>query len=227
MNEDSMLKPALIGGVLLGILSALPLINYFNCICCAWVILGSVVAARLVREGFLRSGNAGAWRRPWASHRRDRHHRVRTLLDPPDPDGQRGGSGIMEQMKQALEQVPNLPPETREAIESLVSQGNISTVIYIVGFFFTLVLNCLVAMIGGAIGVAIFEKRKTGSSQPEPPPYQPPADSAPAAHGCGVTQFVRTEAGIIRCAPGAIAVNSGERVHRTWRISTLKMNRRP
>jgi hypothetical protein len=85
----------------------------------------------------------------------------------------------MEQLKQAAEQVPNMPPQTREAIASLAAQGGVNTLIYIVGFIFTLVLYSLAAMIGGAIGVAIFEKRRTGSGLPEPPPHQPPADLPP------------------------------------------------
>ncbi len=46
----------------------------------------------------------------------------------------------MEQLKQAAEQVPNMPPQTREAIASLAAQGGISTLIYILGFIVTLVL---------------------------------------------------------------------------------------
>ena len=178
MNEDTMLKPALIGGVLLGILSALPLVNYFNCFCCAWVIAGGVLAARLyVKDSAvpvtlgrglavgLLTGVIGTI--------------VFALFSIPLILMSRGGSGIMEQLKQAAEQVPNMPPQTREAIASLAAQGGVNTLIYIVGFIVTLVLYSLVAMIGGAIGVAIFEKRKTGSGQPEPPPQQPPADLPP------------------------------------------------
>src|SRR5688572_543103 len=47
MNQEGMLKPALIGGVLLGILSAIPIIGAVNCLCWAWVITGSVLAANL------------------------------------------------------------------------------------------------------------------------------------------------------------------------------------
>jgi hypothetical protein len=179
MNEDTMLKPALIGGVLLGILSALPLISYFNCFCCAWVIAGGVVAARLYVKGSavpvtlgrgltvgLLTGVIGTI--------------VFALFSIPlILMTSHGGSSIMEQLKQVVEQVPNMPPETRKAIESMAAQGGISTLFYIIGFIFTLVVYSLVAMIGGAIGVAIFEKRKTGSGLSDPPPTQPPADLPP------------------------------------------------
>jgi hypothetical protein len=185
MNEDNMLKPALIGGVLLGILSALPLINYFNCICCAWVILGSVVAARLyVKESSapvtmgrgvaigLLTGLIGTV--------------VFALFSIPLLLMMHRSGGVMEQLKQALSQVPNLPPEARTTIESLASQGNIDIFFYVVGFFFYLVVNCLVAMIGGAIGVAIFEKRKPGDSAHEPPLIPPPPAEPPPPPTDGV-----------------------------------------
>src|ERR671926_349031 len=45
MNDK--LKPALIGGVVLGILSAIPFVNWVNLCCCAWAIAGGVLAANL------------------------------------------------------------------------------------------------------------------------------------------------------------------------------------
>src|SRR5512137_1271769 len=47
MNKDSFLKSALIGGVALGVLSALPVLGAVNCLCCAWVIGGGMLAAHL------------------------------------------------------------------------------------------------------------------------------------------------------------------------------------
>jgi hypothetical protein len=179
MNEGHMLKPALIGGVLLGILSTLPYISYFNCICCAWVILGAVVAARLyVKDASvpvtLGSGVAIGLLTGAIGTVVSALFSIPLLLL-----ASRGGSGLMEQMKQALEQVPNVPPETRQAIESLFSQGNIASIFYIAGFFLLLLVNCLVAMIGGAIGVAIFERRPRGAAAPGMTQYQPPSDVPP------------------------------------------------
>lgn len=182
MNQDSMLKPALIGGVLLGILSALPFISYFNCICCAWVILGSVVAARLyvkdsslpvtlgrgVGLGFL-TGAIGTVVSALFS--------IPLLLL-----ASRGGSSIADQLRQTLsqlmEQMPNVPPETRSALDSFIAEGNIGIFVYIAGFFFMFAVNCVVAMIGGAIGVAVFEKRDTRPVAP-PPQFTPPGDAPP------------------------------------------------
>src|SRR5919202_4201242 len=45
MNDK--MKPALIGGVILGILSAIPFIKIPNICCCAWAIVGGIIAANI------------------------------------------------------------------------------------------------------------------------------------------------------------------------------------
>lgn len=42
--DKTKLQPAIIGGVALGLLSAIPLINLVNTCCCAWAILGGMLA---------------------------------------------------------------------------------------------------------------------------------------------------------------------------------------
>jgi hypothetical protein len=44
---NNKLKPAIIGGVVLGILSAIPFVNLANVCCCLWAILGGVIASYL------------------------------------------------------------------------------------------------------------------------------------------------------------------------------------
>ena len=45
-----MIQPALLGGVAMGVLSALPVINIANC-CCAWILFGGGLAAYLMQQG--------------------------------------------------------------------------------------------------------------------------------------------------------------------------------
>ena len=47
---NSKLQPALLGGLFIGVLSALPIISVGNCLCCMWVIGGGVVAAYLLQQ---------------------------------------------------------------------------------------------------------------------------------------------------------------------------------
>jgi hypothetical protein len=170
MNEERMLKPALIGGVALGVLSSLPVAN---CLCCFWVIAGGVLAAYLyvkdaqvpVRLGRgvalgLLTGLIGAIVMAVFSIP------LHMLLSP--------GVGMLEQLRESMGQVPNMPPETRRMMEELFAHGSI---FYVLSLIFTLCFCSLFGMAGGAIGVAIFEKRKPGAAAP--PSYQPPADGTP------------------------------------------------
>jgi len=183
MGEERMLKPAVIGGVLLGILSALPFIAFFNCVCCAWVIGGGILASYLyvkdspvpvtlgrgVVLGLL-TGVIGAI--------------VTALFSTPlFLIANRAGGG-MSQLRQVLEQLPNVPPETLGKLRALSEKGGIDVFFIAIGFVFMLVTYSLVAMLGGAIGVAVFEKRKPAAGpsdipayqQPPPPPPPPPPD---------------------------------------------------
>jgi hypothetical protein len=183
MNLEGMLKPALVGGVLLGILSALPLISAFNCVCCAWVIGGGILAAHLyvkdspqvvtlgkgVALGLL-TGIIGAI--------------VDSVFTIPLHFAlSRFGMNLAEQMRDVFEQIPNLPPESKEALRSILAgSGGVSLFLIILTGFFKLVIYGIMAMAGGAIGVAVFEKRKTGGGPqyydpPMPPP--PPVDIPP------------------------------------------------
>ncbi len=176
MNEEGMLKPALIGGVLLGILSSLPVVNLVNCVCCAWVIGGGILASYLyVKDSAapvtlgrgvtvgLATGVVGTI--------------VSALFSIPLYFLM--NRGVLDQVRQTIEQMPNLPPETRETLRQLFAQGNMNVLLFVLGVIFMLVINCLFAMLGGTIGVAIFEKRKPGSLPPEAPQYQPPASIPP------------------------------------------------
>ncbi len=174
MNTEGMLKPALIGGVLLGILSSLPVLNLFNCFCCAWIVGGGLLAAYLYVKDSpsplslgsgvaigLFAGIIGAI--------------VSVLFLIPLHFLIGSGMGFTEQAREAIEQIPSIPNETREAMRSLLDRGFIYFLL-----IFELVRFCLFAMLGGAIGVAIFEKRKPGDAPNNHTSYQPPAALPPA-----------------------------------------------
>jgi hypothetical protein len=181
MNEASMWKPALIAGVILGILSSLP---FVSCFCCAWMIGGGILAAYLyvkdspaaitlgrgVALGLL-AGFIGAI--------------VKGLFSIPLYMLSQSGAGYMEELRQTVEKMPNMPPESRKLMQSLFEDGRMGTVIYALGYIFMLFTSCLLSMVGGAIGVAIFEKRKPGGPfamiPPDQPPYQPPTSMPPPA----------------------------------------------
>ncbi|MDO8680687.1 MAG: DUF5518 domain-containing protein, partial [Acidobacteriota bacterium] len=51
-------QPALLGGLAIGVLSALPVISLANC-CCAWILFGGALAAYLMQQNHPEPVNAG------------------------------------------------------------------------------------------------------------------------------------------------------------------------
>lgn len=175
MSPGGMLKPALIGGVLFGILLTIPVINLFNCICCAWVIGGGMLASYLyVKESpvavTLGSGVAlGLLTGVIGSV-------VNILFTIPLQFLLRqAGINPLKGIQEVIEQLPNMPPETKEALRELFAQeSGGGVIVLIIGGIFMLVIYSIMAMLGGALGVAIFEKRKPGETEGGPPPPPPP-----------------------------------------------------
>jgi len=188
MNNANMLKPALIGGVTFGILSTLPVIGICNCVCCAWAIGGGVLAAYLYVKGSplpvtmgrgavtgLATGAIGAV--------------VCSLFSIPLQLIMTGGGNTaamaMERFQEMMAKTPDFPDELRQSIETFLMRDDLMTLTLIFSFLGNVVFFSLFAMLGGAIGVAIFEKRKQGNlQQPVTPPAQqqppqPPADMPP------------------------------------------------
>jgi hypothetical protein len=91
-----------------------------------------------------------------------------------------GGMGFSERMRESMNQFANLPPEFRAVMENLASHGGL---VYAMNDIIMLFIGCVFGMAGGAIGVAIFEKRKPGAPTidiaPNVPPYEPPSSVPP------------------------------------------------
>src|SRR5689334_8321470 len=154
-------QPALIGGVMIGVLSALPVINIANC-CCAWVLFGGVVAAYLMQQNHpepiqigdgaivgLLAGIVGAF--VWLF--------VSIPLNLAMAPFQRGMAQRM------MENASNLPPELRTVFETASTGGAVGagTIFF---FFVMLFVGSLFAMLGGIFGALLFRKN--------PPPVEPP-----------------------------------------------------
>lgn len=48
MNELDMKRPALIGGLIIGLGSVIPFISLLNCCFCAWALIGGMVASKML-----------------------------------------------------------------------------------------------------------------------------------------------------------------------------------
>lgn len=164
-----MMQPALLGGLVIGVLSALPIINLANC-CCAWVLLGGGLAAYLMQQGRsqrvtagegalvgLMAGAIGAG--VWALLSVPLH----ALLGPFQ-------AGMIER---ALQSAADMPPEVRSWLESL-REGAVLGVAWVLSVVFTLVVDSFFGMLGGVLGALFFAK-----DEPPPPPVPDPAFAPP------------------------------------------------
>ncbi len=157
MDSDR-LQPVLLGGLLIGVLSALPIVSGGNCCCCLWVISGGMLAV------YLRQQNA-----PFALPASEAA--LVGLLA-----GALGGIlGVLlaipiEMMMGPLQRRlldwilvanPDLPSETRDMIQRFTTPAALA---------FKLVLGVITGavfgLLGGLLGVALFKT----SLPPAPPP---------------------------------------------------------
>ena len=143
-------QPALIGGAVVGVLSALPIVSAGNVCCCLWVVCGGAVAAYVLQQnqsapvtpgdgalaGAL-AGLAGAF--------------IFLVLSIPI-------ALVMAPMQRLMiERViesGSVPPEFRE-LAGTYAGGLVGVT---VGFFLQLFVGSIFATLGGVLGAAIFKK---------------------------------------------------------------------
>jgi hypothetical protein len=168
---NNKLKPALIGGVLLGLLSVIPFVNSLNVCCCLWAILGGMLASYLYiknsptpatpGDGAMIGALAGVIGAA-----------ISLVLGIPISYAM---GPTMRNMLLSL--VENLDRQQAELMRRQLEASGDSIVPVIVNALILAVLLLVFSIIGGLIGTAIFEKRKGG---PVPPP--PPTPGGPGTY---------------------------------------------
>ncbi len=148
----SYLQPALLGGLVMGVLSALPIISAGNLCCCLWVVTGGLLAAYLLQQN--RSGPITA------------------------ADGAIVGllAGLIGAMCQFVLSIPigllvgpverQLLDRLREMSGSGVAEfdfdrgpGLVGVVLLrLIAFVFTLVIGSIVSTLAGLVGAVLFAK---------------------------------------------------------------------
>jgi len=141
------LKPALIGGVVVGLLSAIPVLNYC---CCIWAIGGGVLACFLY---------------------------IKSSPVPVRPgDGAMVGAlaGLVGAVIYLIIGIPIAIFYGAEAMEQAFRQSGVQmpftgTVAIIIGTLMAALFLLVLAVLGGLIAVPLLEKRKNGATPPPPP----------------------------------------------------------
>ena len=161
MNPAPKLQPALFGGLFIGVLSALPIVNIGNC-CCLWVIGGGVLATYLMQQNHpypiaaadgalagLLAGLMGGV--------------LGTLLSIPiemmmGPIQKQFLEGILTRNQE-------IPEETRRMLENMSAAG-LGGAMIAIKLVLSSSIGALFGMLGGLLGVALFKKKE---DLPPPP----------------------------------------------------------
>src|SRR5438874_10551049 len=144
------LQPALFGGLFIGVLSALPIINIGNC-CCLWVIGGGLLATYLLQQNYpypiatadgalvgLLAGLIGGV--------------LGTLLSIPIE--MMMGPVQKQFMEAILSRSQDMPEETRRILENMSSRG-VGAAMIAFKLVFAVCVGAVFGMLGGLLGVAI------------------------------------------------------------------------
>ena len=161
-----MFQAALLGGVFIGVLSALPIVNVANC-CCLWIMGGGFLATYLAPQHPDRSVSpgqgavlgllagmfgAGVWLIAFPA--------VDLVVGP-----------VEQRMVAAmLDRSVDMPPEVREMFETLGARSS-SPLRYVVGFLFQLFAGMIFSTVGGLLGAIVFRR--------DVPPAQVPSPTIP------------------------------------------------
>ena len=160
---NNKLKPALIGGVLLGLLSVIPFVNAVNVCCCLWAILGGMLASYIYVKNSPTPANAG---------------------DGAILGALAGAIGAVISIilgipinyamgptmrNLILSIVENLDRQQADLMRRQLEASGESIASLIINALILAVLLFIFSIIGGLLGIAIFEKRKGGPMPPAPP----------------------------------------------------------
>jgi hypothetical protein len=178
-EKPNKLQPALVGGLVAGLLSVVPVISVG---CCLWGLTGGAVAAYMLikRSPVFRVTNGdgavvGLLAGLIGSVIMMAVNIPVTLSRWPQ---------VIEAIKQQAAKQSD--PEAQASVGKFIAfmQDNPGLGAFLIWFIFAIMVACL-ALLGGIIGVAIFEKRKNQPPQgpqgyPPPPDFAPPGGPAPS-----------------------------------------------
>ena len=155
-------QPALIGGLVLGVLSALPIVAAGNLCCCLWVVSGGLVASYLFQQNHtepitpgdgalvgLLAGLVGAFVQTIVSIP------VEILVAPME----------RAMLQRFMELAGNMPVEMRDAFDRYSSSGAPFGVLgiilrRIIGLMFMLFIGSIFSTLGGLLGAFIFRSER-------------------------------------------------------------------
>jgi hypothetical protein len=182
-NREHYVKCFFAGGLVLGLLSGIPIIGAGNCFCCMWVVLGGGLAGYLLvrwsafpvsaGEGALVGMLSGAFGAVISSILNALQQMVL-------------GQDYYKTWQDAMyEQRGEMPPGFEEAMEHAMEIMTNPAIYLTMTLIVSLVLFSIFAMVGGLLAVSIWGPRKF-PPYGHPPGTYPPGYPAPGYGGPGV-----------------------------------------
>ena len=167
--DQGKLQPVLLGGLFIGVMSALPIISAGNCCCCMWVIGGGVLTVYLrqqqapvsvtAAEGALLGLMAGLV-----------GGIIGAILSIPVQ--MLMGPMQAEWVNRILQSNQDMPPEAREMAQRMMAGSTMR----VAGMLINVCVSVVFGLVGGLLGVAIFKKN---TPPPMPPMAGPPMGGPP------------------------------------------------
>ncbi|HUE82255.1 MAG TPA: hypothetical protein VMM84_09075 [Pyrinomonadaceae bacterium] len=159
---NNKLKPALIGGLVVGLLSAIPFVNWVNICCCLWAILGGLLGSYLYVKNAVTPARAGDGALVGIL---TGVIGAAIYLVIGIPLAILAGSAMMGVFAGLAESLdPNQAEQIRTQMEAAQTVAGA-----VVHGLITAVLLVIFSTLGGLLGVPIFERRKPEMVQPPPP----------------------------------------------------------
>ena len=176
VEKPSKLRPAILGGFIIGVISGIPGLSLLNCCCCAGILLGGAMSVYLYRQDFTNemppmessdalilgivAGIIGALVTTVLSTT------ITLILGPVETKFMHN---LMEKIMQKFEDQGSIPPGTmdnmRDQFERALKEGGTIGGI-LRSLVYALILYPIFSMLGGLIGFGIFGKKKPTIQQP-------------------------------------------------------------
>lgn len=159
----SKLNPALIGGVIMGTLSSIPIIAAGNCVCCMWIILGGLMAGYFYSkslppgvefmpgDGALVGLLAGVFGALFSTFLTYAMHNL--------------GMQSLDIFQQIMESNPEIPPELEEFLLEWQAEGGFNAVMALFMLISSLFVDTVFGIIGGLLSTKFFKNTKQPRDQ--------------------------------------------------------------
>lgn len=172
MNDLDWKQPALIGGLIVGLCSVIPVISIANCCFCAWALIGGAVASKMLVDRSPRKVKVseGAQAGLFAGLIGAGIYAVVSIPLAFSGAAQSITFKVLETIA-ARSNDPSFQETIRTMIEASANQTPMARVVASlpVLVIFAVVLAGF-TVLGGLLGIALFEKRNETFAPPPPPP---------------------------------------------------------